>query len=242
MGMLRIAGGRVVDPANGVNDEVRDLWIENGRVIPAPDDPAIRADRTIDARGYVVMPGGVDVHSHIAGSKVNAGAGDAAGRATGDGGRLATSQWLPVRDDRQRADDVRHRLPVCRARLHDRRRRRDPAAECAAARTPSSATRRSSTRLARVDGQSSRDPRPGPRGRSRALRQTVAWLLGTTRGVRREGRQPWRRRAVEAGQGEARGLGRPGRRTSTSRPGRSPPASPARSTSSACPTRSTCTG
>ncbi|MHC5542875.1 amidohydrolase family protein, partial [Singulisphaera rosea] len=72
MTRLRIAGGRVVDPANGIDDEVRDLWIEDGRVIAPPDDPEIKPDRTIDARGYVVMPGGVDVHCHIAGSKVNA--------------------------------------------------------------------------------------------------------------------------------------------------------------------------
>ena len=71
MATLRIAGGRIVDPANRVNDEVRDLWIDDGQVIPTPADPAARAVRTIDARGYVVMPGGVDVHSHIAGSKVN---------------------------------------------------------------------------------------------------------------------------------------------------------------------------
>jgi formylmethanofuran dehydrogenase subunit A len=71
MPTLRIAGGRIVDPANGVNDEVGDIWIEDGRVSNRPEDPALKADRTIDARGYVVMPGGVDVHSHIAGSKVN---------------------------------------------------------------------------------------------------------------------------------------------------------------------------
>lgn len=64
-------GGRVIDPANGIDDEVRDIWIERGRVVRPPDDPGAKADRTIDARGYVVMPGGVDVHSHIAGSKVN---------------------------------------------------------------------------------------------------------------------------------------------------------------------------
>jgi formylmethanofuran dehydrogenase subunit A len=72
MATLRIAGGRVVDPANGVQDEVRDLWIADGRMVSAPADRGARADRTIDARGCVVMPGGVDVHCHIAGSKVNA--------------------------------------------------------------------------------------------------------------------------------------------------------------------------
>jgi formylmethanofuran dehydrogenase subunit A len=69
---LRIAGGRLVDPANGIHDEVRDVWIEGGRVIDPPADPDAKTARTIDARGSVVMPGGVDVHSHIAGSKVNA--------------------------------------------------------------------------------------------------------------------------------------------------------------------------
>src|SRR3954471_10241241 len=72
MATLRIAGGRVIDPANRINDEIRDVWVEEGKVIAPPSDPGAWADRTIDARGYVVMPGGVDVHSHIAGSKVNA--------------------------------------------------------------------------------------------------------------------------------------------------------------------------
>lgn len=66
----KLAGGHVVDPASGV-DGVCDLWIEGGRIV-APPDRAERPARVLDARGYVVMPGGVDVHCHIAGSKVNA--------------------------------------------------------------------------------------------------------------------------------------------------------------------------
>ena len=68
---VRIAGGHVVDPTRGV-DAVADVWIEAGRVIAPPTDPEVRADRTIDARGYVVMAAGVDVHCHIVGPKVNA--------------------------------------------------------------------------------------------------------------------------------------------------------------------------
>lgn len=71
MNTLLIKGGRIVDPANDVDAE-GDVWIRDGRVVAAPAEADARADRTIDARGYVVMPGGVDVHSHIAGSKVNA--------------------------------------------------------------------------------------------------------------------------------------------------------------------------
>lgn len=72
--MLRIAGGEVYDPANGVNGEVRDIWIRNGKVVEPPGaDPAAAGEpvRTIDARGMIVMPGGIDMHAHIAGPKVN---------------------------------------------------------------------------------------------------------------------------------------------------------------------------
>ena len=66
--MLRIAGGRVYDPANGIAGEVRDVCVQDGKIVA--DVPAHA--RRIDARGMVVMPGGVDIHAHIAGPKVNA--------------------------------------------------------------------------------------------------------------------------------------------------------------------------
>ncbi len=71
-GWTKIAGGRVIDPVHGVDESPRDIWIRDGRIVPAPEDPAFKPDRTIDARGYVVMPGGVDVHCHVAGAKVDA--------------------------------------------------------------------------------------------------------------------------------------------------------------------------
>jgi formylmethanofuran dehydrogenase subunit A len=69
--LIKISQGAVYDPANGIDGEVRDLWIAGGRIIAAPTDPATRPTREIDARGLVVMPGGVDMHCHIAGPKVN---------------------------------------------------------------------------------------------------------------------------------------------------------------------------
>ncbi|MDF2601286.1 MAG: formylmethanofuran dehydrogenase subunit, partial [Methylobacterium brachiatum] len=61
-----IRGGRVVDPTAS-RDAVGDVWIEDGRVVePAGREP----DRVIDASGCVVMAGGVEVHSHIAGGNV----------------------------------------------------------------------------------------------------------------------------------------------------------------------------
>ena len=64
---LRIVGGAVHDPANGIDGEVRDICIESGRIVAALPDGA----PTLDARGMVVMPGGVDIHSHLASSSCN---------------------------------------------------------------------------------------------------------------------------------------------------------------------------
>ncbi len=69
--VTKISQGTVYDPANGVDGAVRDLWIVDGRIVAAPSDPAVRPSREIDARGMVVMPGGIDMHCHIAGPKVN---------------------------------------------------------------------------------------------------------------------------------------------------------------------------
>ncbi|HEY2893175.1 MAG TPA: formylmethanofuran dehydrogenase subunit A [Pirellulales bacterium] len=68
---LKISGGTLYDPANGIDGQVRDLWVRDGKIVSAPGDPAFRPDQTLDATGLVVMPGGVDMHCHIAGPKVN---------------------------------------------------------------------------------------------------------------------------------------------------------------------------
>jgi formylmethanofuran dehydrogenase subunit A len=69
--LIKISQGTVYDPANGVDGELRDLWIADGKIVAAPTDPGNRPSRVIDAEGLVVMPGGVDIHCHIAGPKVN---------------------------------------------------------------------------------------------------------------------------------------------------------------------------
>jgi formylmethanofuran dehydrogenase subunit A len=66
--VLKIANGRVFDPQNGIKDEVLDIYIREGRIVESlPDAECI----VIDATGCVVMPGGIEIHSHIAGTKVN---------------------------------------------------------------------------------------------------------------------------------------------------------------------------
>ncbi|HEU4687612.1 MAG TPA: amidohydrolase family protein, partial [Vicinamibacterales bacterium] len=71
-GYFKIAGGTVYDPTHGVDGERRDIWIRDGKIVDPPSAPDVRPDQTFDATGLVVMPGGVDMHCHIAGPKVNA--------------------------------------------------------------------------------------------------------------------------------------------------------------------------
>src|SRR5258708_36729597 len=71
MTLFTISGGTVYDPKNGIAGEIRDIWIEEGRIVAAPADAGRQADRVLNAEGLVVMPGGVDMHCHIAGPKAN---------------------------------------------------------------------------------------------------------------------------------------------------------------------------
>ena len=67
---LLIKNGFVYDPINGVNGEKMDIAIRDGRIVENVDEDKARK---IDASGMIVMPGGVDIHCHIAGSEVNTG-------------------------------------------------------------------------------------------------------------------------------------------------------------------------
>ncbi len=65
MKIVRIANGRIIDPANK-RDEVADLWIADG-VVADPSIAASQASQTelIDATGLVVAPGLIDIHVHF---------------------------------------------------------------------------------------------------------------------------------------------------------------------------------
>ncbi len=64
---LRIVNGNVYDPINSIDNEIREICIKDGKIVDSVADDATR----IDALGMVIMPGGVDIHCHIAGPKVN---------------------------------------------------------------------------------------------------------------------------------------------------------------------------
>ncbi len=68
--IIKLSGGTVYDPANGINGKRQDIYIKDGRIINKPDIQA-RIDKTYDLRGKVIMSGAIDIHTHIGGGKVN---------------------------------------------------------------------------------------------------------------------------------------------------------------------------
>jgi formylmethanofuran dehydrogenase subunit A len=92
--LIRLRGGHVVDPFNGV-DGLADVTFEDGRIV-APDGRA--PDEEIDVSGHVVMAGAIDIHSHIAGGNVNSARlllpeMHRSIRARLDGTPLSTAKW-----------------------------------------------------------------------------------------------------------------------------------------------------
>ncbi len=66
---LLIKNAAVFDPKNGIKGDMTDICVKDGKIVNRVGSSA----KVIDAGGRLVMPGGVDAHSHIAGAKVNVG-------------------------------------------------------------------------------------------------------------------------------------------------------------------------
>jgi dihydroorotase len=64
MTTLRITGGRVIDPAQNL-DQVADVWLRGDRVLGVGPRADLVADRTLDASGKIVCPGLIDMHVHL---------------------------------------------------------------------------------------------------------------------------------------------------------------------------------
>src|SRR5262245_44943839 len=62
---LLIKGGRVIDPSVRL-DAIRDVAISGGRIAAVEPSITAAAAETIDARGKLVVPGLIDIHTHTA--------------------------------------------------------------------------------------------------------------------------------------------------------------------------------
>jgi len=72
MAQILIRNGYVIDPLNGVKGEVMDVAVKNGKIVdPSEVNPSKAL--VVDASGKLVVAGGIDIHTHVAGPKVNTG-------------------------------------------------------------------------------------------------------------------------------------------------------------------------
>ncbi|WP_018987963.1 dihydroorotase [Aromatoleum toluclasticum] len=62
---IRITNGRLIDPANGLDDR-RDLYLADGKIVATGQAPdGFSAERTIDAANLVVAPGLIDLAARL---------------------------------------------------------------------------------------------------------------------------------------------------------------------------------
>ncbi len=64
MSKLLVHGGRLIDPANGV-DGLFDILLQDGLVAAVSAPGSLEADEKLDATGLVVAPGLIDIHVHL---------------------------------------------------------------------------------------------------------------------------------------------------------------------------------
>jgi dihydroorotase len=64
MSILRITGGRVIDPSQRL-DQAADLWIKGEQIVGVGPQPGLVPTRTINAAGKIVCPGLIDMHVHL---------------------------------------------------------------------------------------------------------------------------------------------------------------------------------
>jgi dihydroorotase len=117
MSTLLISGGRVIDPANGI-DAVADVLIRDGRIVSVtaqdaelPRVPTPAVDRVIDAAGLIVSPGFIDTHVSLREPGFEEDECTATGTAAALAGGFTTiaaqSDTSPVVDNRSAAEFIR---------------------------------------------------------------------------------------------------------------------------------------
>lgn len=65
---IHLKNGKVFDPTNRVFNKKKDVFVSDGKIVKSLKK---KADRIIDCADKIVMPGAIDLHTHIGGGKVN---------------------------------------------------------------------------------------------------------------------------------------------------------------------------
>lgn len=64
MSKYLLKNGRLIDPANGIDQEKCDIWVQNGTII-SPQDHKPDDVEVYDLNGKWIMPGLIDMHVHL---------------------------------------------------------------------------------------------------------------------------------------------------------------------------------
>lgn len=64
---IKLTSGKLYDPINKVDNAVRDLYIKDGKITASKETKV----KEYDLSGTIIMPGAIDIHTHIGGGKVN---------------------------------------------------------------------------------------------------------------------------------------------------------------------------
>ena len=68
--ITQLKSGNVYDPHNKVFNLKKDIFIQDGKIINKKNIK-FKIDKVINCTDKIVMPGAIDLHTHIGGGKVN---------------------------------------------------------------------------------------------------------------------------------------------------------------------------
>ena len=67
---IKLESATVYDPINKISNSKRDIYISDGKIVNRLEIKG-KINKVINCRGKIVMPGAIDMHTHIGGGKVN---------------------------------------------------------------------------------------------------------------------------------------------------------------------------
>ena len=68
---FKIINGLIYDPTQNLNREKKVIYVKDNKIADPSENQKKEYEITFDVKGMIVMAGGIDIHSHIAGGNVN---------------------------------------------------------------------------------------------------------------------------------------------------------------------------
>ncbi len=68
MTTIHLKNGHVFDPTNRIYNKKKDIFVQDGKIVKSLKK---KADQIINCTDKIIMPGAIDLHTHIGGGKVN---------------------------------------------------------------------------------------------------------------------------------------------------------------------------